>query len=83
MKAQRTLGQVVRKIMDFYRDRRHRDGSYPEVFFLRPLYGGTDLQSPFVACASYAAKKLGIKRGVSLPEARKICLALIVMPSDY
>jgi len=36
-----------------------------------------------VACASYPAKKLGIKRGVPLHEARKICPALIILPSDY
>jgi DNA polymerase-4/DNA polymerase V len=36
-----------------------------------------------VACASYPAKKLGIKRGVSLIEAKKICPDLIVLPSDY
>ena len=36
-----------------------------------------------VACASYPAKKLGIKRGVPLHEARKICPTLIILPSDY
>jgi DNA polymerase-4/DNA polymerase V len=36
-----------------------------------------------VACASYPAKKLGIKRGVPLHEARKICPHLIILPSDY
>ena len=36
-----------------------------------------------VACASYPAKKLGIKRGVPLHEARKICPNLIILPSDY
>jgi DNA polymerase-4/DNA polymerase V len=36
-----------------------------------------------VACASYAAKKLGVKRGVPLHEAKKICPDLIVLPSDY
>jgi nucleotidyltransferase/DNA polymerase involved in DNA repair len=36
-----------------------------------------------VACASYPAKKLGVKRGVPLHEARKICPGLIVLPSDY
>jgi DNA polymerase-4/DNA polymerase V len=36
-----------------------------------------------VACASYPAKKLGIKRGVPLHEARKICPGLIILPSDY
>jgi Nucleotidyltransferase/DNA polymerase involved in DNA repair len=36
-----------------------------------------------VACASYPAKKSGIKRGVALHEARKICPGLIILPSDY
>ncbi len=36
-----------------------------------------------VACASYTAKKLGVKRGVPLHEARKICPGLIILPSDY
>jgi nucleotidyltransferase/DNA polymerase involved in DNA repair len=36
-----------------------------------------------VACASYAAKKIGIKRGVPLHEAKKICPELIILPSDY
>jgi nucleotidyltransferase/DNA polymerase involved in DNA repair len=36
-----------------------------------------------VACASYPAKKAGIKRGVPLHEARRICPELIILPSDY
>jgi nucleotidyltransferase/DNA polymerase involved in DNA repair len=36
-----------------------------------------------VACASYAAKALGIARGVPLQEAKRICPALVVLPSDY
>ena len=36
-----------------------------------------------VACASYAAKALGIKRGVALHEAKQICPELVVLPSDY
>lgn len=36
-----------------------------------------------IACASYEAKALGIKRGVGLWEARKKCPDLIVLPSDY
>ena len=35
-----------------------------------------------VACASYAAKALGIKRGVALHEAKQICPELVVLPSD-
>lgn len=47
----------------------------------KPLITGGE--RGIVACASYAAKKIGVKRGVSLPEARKICPGLIVLPSDY
>ena len=36
-----------------------------------------------IACASYEAKALGIKRGVGLWEARKKCPDLVVLPSDY
>ena len=36
-----------------------------------------------VACASYAAKKMGVKRGVPLHEAGRICPGLIILPSDY
>ena len=36
-----------------------------------------------IACASYSAKRMGIKRGVPIWEARKICPDLLVMPSDY
>ena len=36
-----------------------------------------------VACASYAAKKIGITRGVPLHEAKRICPELIILPSDY
>ena len=36
-----------------------------------------------VACASYAAKALGIQRGIALHEARRVCPGLVVLPSDY
>lgn len=36
-----------------------------------------------IACASYEAKALGIKRGISLWDARKICPELVILPSDY
>jgi DNA polymerase-4/DNA polymerase V len=36
-----------------------------------------------IACASYSAKRMGIKRGVPVFEARRICPDLLVMPSDY
>ena len=47
----------------------------------KPLITGGE--RGIVACASYAAKKLGVKRGVPLHEARKMCPGLIVLPSDY
>ena len=43
----------------------------------------TGSERGIVACASYPAKKMGIKRGVPLHEARKICPGLIILPSDY
>jgi nucleotidyltransferase/DNA polymerase involved in DNA repair len=47
----------------------------------KPLITGGE--RGIVACASYAAKKMGIKRGVPLHEARQICPGLIILPSDY
>ncbi|MCO5061122.1 MAG: DNA polymerase IV [Kiritimatiellae bacterium] len=68
----------------------HFDG---DAFFtsveqsLHPRYRNkpvvTGAERGIIACASYEAKKLGIKRGVALHEARRICPALIVLPSDY
>jgi len=43
----------------------------------------TGKERGIIACASYEAKALGIKRGVSLWDARKQCPGLIVLPSDY
>ncbi|MGA9111128.1 MAG: DNA polymerase IV, partial [Smithella sp.] len=53
---------------------------HPELKGKALITGG---ERGIVACASYPAKKLGIKRGVPLHEARKICPALIILPSDY
>lgn len=47
----------------------------------RPIITGEE--RGIVACASYAAKKLGIKRGIPLHEAKKICPEVIALPSDY
>jgi nucleotidyltransferase/DNA polymerase involved in DNA repair len=47
----------------------------------KPLITGGE--RGIVACASYAAKRLGIKRGVPLHEARALCPNLIILPSDY
>lgn len=43
----------------------------------------TGKERGIIACASYEAKALGIKRGVSLWDARKLCPDLVVLPSDY
>ncbi|MBN1366099.1 MAG: DNA polymerase IV [Syntrophaceae bacterium] len=53
---------------------------HPELKGKALITGG---ERGIVACASYPAKKLGVKRGVPLHEARKICPELIVLPSDY
>ena len=47
----------------------------------KPLITGGE--RGIVACASYTAKKIGVKRGVPLSEARRICPDLIILPSDY
>ena len=43
----------------------------------------TGAERGIVACASYAAKKIGIKRGINLRDAKIICPGLVVLPSDY
>ncbi|HPQ07071.1 MAG TPA: DNA polymerase IV [Syntrophales bacterium] len=47
----------------------------------RPVVTGAE--RGIIACASYAAKGLGIKRGVPIGEAKRICPSLVVLPSDY
>lgn len=68
----------------------HFDG---DAFFtsveqsLHPQYRNkpvvTGAERGIIACASYEAKRLGIKRGVALHDARRMCPGLIVLPSDY
>lgn len=53
---------------------------HPELRGKPIITGG---ERGIVACASYAAKKLGIKRGVPLHETKQRCPDLIVLPSDY
>ncbi len=43
----------------------------------------TGKERGIIACASYEAKARGIRRGVSLWDARRLCPELIVLPSDY
>ena len=47
----------------------------------RPVVTGKE--RGIIACASYEAKALGVKRGIPLHEAVKMCRPLIVLPSDY
>jgi DNA polymerase-4/DNA polymerase V len=53
---------------------------HPELKGKAIITGG---ERGIVACASYPAKKIGIKRGVPLHEAKRLCPGLIVLPSDY
>ncbi|MBA4422844.1 MAG: DNA polymerase IV, partial [Syntrophus sp. (in: bacteria)] len=53
---------------------------HPELKGKPIITGG---ERGIVACASYAAKALGIQRGVPLREAKRIVPSLIVLPSDY
>jgi len=43
----------------------------------------TGKERGIIACASYEAKARGLKRGIPLFQARKLCPALIVLPNDY
>ncbi|MDD5439659.1 MAG: DNA polymerase IV [Candidatus Omnitrophica bacterium] len=43
----------------------------------------TGKERGIIACANYAAKALGIRRGVSLRDARTLCPGLVILPSDY
>jgi len=43
----------------------------------------TGKERGIIACASYEAKALGIKRGLPLWEAREICPSLVILPNDY
>ncbi|MBN2284094.1 MAG: DNA polymerase IV [Deltaproteobacteria bacterium] len=47
----------------------------------KPLITGGE--RGIVACANYVAKDRGVKRGVPLYQARKLCPELVILPSDY
>lgn len=47
----------------------------------RPVVTGQE--RGIIACASYEAKAAGVKRGISLRDARRLCPELVVLPSDY
>jgi len=53
---------------------------HPELKGKAIVTGG---ERGIVACASYAAKGMGVRRGVPLHEARRLCPALVALPSDY
>ena len=53
---------------------------HPEIKGKAIVTGG---ERGIIVCASYAAKKMGINRGVSIHDARRICPGLLVLPSDY
>ncbi len=53
---------------------------HPELKGKPVITGG---ERGIVACASYAAKRMGIKRAVPLHEAKALCPELIILPSDY
>lgn len=43
----------------------------------------TGKERGIVSCPSYEAKAAGVKRGMRLGEARKLCPDLVILPSDY
>ena len=43
----------------------------------------TGAERGIIAAASYEAKALGVKRGLQLHEAKKLCPDLVILPSDY
>ena len=47
----------------------------------RPVVTGAE--RGIIAAASYEAKALGIKRGLQLHEAKRLCPDLVILPSDY
>lgn len=47
----------------------------------KPLVTGRE--RGIIACPSYEAKQLGIRRGMTLGDARRLCPGLVVLPSDY
>jgi DNA polymerase-4/DNA polymerase V len=47
----------------------------------KPLITGKE--RGIVSCASYEAKRLGVKRGMRLFEAERVCPGCVILPSDY
>lgn len=47
----------------------------------RPVVTGKE--RGIISCASYEAKAFGIRRGIRLSEAKRLCQDVIILPSDY
>ena len=43
----------------------------------------TGMERGIIACANYEARGRGVRRGVPLHEARRMCPGLVILPSDY
>lgn len=43
----------------------------------------TGRERGIIACASYEAKAAGVRRGLMLSEARRLCPELVILPDDY
>ncbi|MBM4147993.1 MAG: DNA polymerase IV [Lentisphaerae bacterium] len=43
----------------------------------------TGQERGIIACANYEAKARGVKRGIPLFQAKKLCPGLVIVPSDY
>jgi len=43
----------------------------------------TGKERGIIACANYQAKALGIKRGIPLFKAKRLCPELVILPNDY
>jgi DNA polymerase-4/DNA polymerase V len=88
--GERTMNNTIFTLKSWPRAIVHIDG---DAFFtsceeaIHPEWKGKPLaaggERGIVTCASYAAKRMGIKRGVSMFEAKRICPELIAIPSDY
>src|SRR5512137_2676797 len=84
------MGNILFSLHSWLRAILHIDGDaffasceeaiHPELRGKPIITGG---ERGIVACASYAAKRMGIKRGVPLHQAKTLCPNIVVLPSDY
>jgi DNA repair protein REV1 len=63
-------------------DRPHLRGKPVVVCHSQHTQGGASSTSE-IASASYEARRFGIKNGMSLQQARKLCLDLVTMPYEF